>query len=134
MSTTSNYTKYIFQDRSGGIVDSRVTRVPHNLFGIGHTAFVPPWRDPCLHLHEESEEFYLLLHGELDLYINGESVSLQPYELLMVLPEVPHAVIGGHARIEYFGFRAPDRDDKKILGEIPAQIRRSGEMGREFKA
>jgi mannose-6-phosphate isomerase-like protein (cupin superfamily) len=134
MPASSICTKYIFQDRSGGIVDSRVTAVPHNLFGIGHTAFVHPWCDPCLHLHRESEEFYLLLHGELDLDIDGVFVSLQPNELLMVLPEVPHAVIGGHGRIEYFGFRAPALDDKQMVGEIPLQIPKSGHIEREIKA
>ena len=80
MSTSSNYTKYIFQDRSGGIVDSRLTPVPHNLFGIGPTASISPWSDPCLHLHQGSEEFYLLMHGELELFIAGAFVNLQPVE------------------------------------------------------
>jgi|RhiMetdeSRZDD1v2_1073273.scaffolds.fasta_scaffold637385_2 mannose-6-phosphate isomerase-like protein (cupin superfamily) len=118
----SNYTKYIFQDRSGGIVDRRVTAVPHNLFGIGHTAFVSPWSDPCLHLHQKSEEFYLLRHGALELYIAGVFVDLQPNELLMILPQIPHAIVGGHGRIEYFGFRAPFLDDKQPSGELPSRF------------
>ena len=62
MSTASNYTKYIFQDRAGGIVDPRVTPVAHSLFGIGHTAFISLLSNLCLHLHQASEEFYLLGH------------------------------------------------------------------------
>jgi mannose-6-phosphate isomerase-like protein (cupin superfamily) len=134
MSTSSNYTKYIFQDRSGGIVDSRVTPVPHTLFGIGHTAFIPPWKDPCVHLHRQSEEFYLLLHGELRLYINGAFVDLQPNELLMVLPQAPHAVVDGQGRIEYFGFRAPSLEDKQIVSDIPPWSPNSGPTERELKA
>ena len=80
MPTSSNYTKYVFQDRSGGIVDSRVTAVPHNLFGMGHTAFLPPWSDPCLHLYQGSDEFYLLMPGQLELCIPGAFVNLQPVE------------------------------------------------------
>ena len=122
MSTSSNYTKYVFQDRSGGIVDPRVTPVPHSLFGIGHTAFLPPWSDPCLHLHQECEEFYLLRHGEMQLSVAGDFVDLRPNELLIILPQVPHAVMGGHGKIEYFGFRAPYLDDKKIVGELPPKF------------
>jgi mannose-6-phosphate isomerase-like protein (cupin superfamily) len=93
---------------------------------IGHTALISPWCDPCIHIHQESEEFYLLLHGQLELYIDGVLVDLQPNELLMVLPQVPHAVIGGHGRIEHFGFRAPALDDKLRVGEIPSRLAQSG--------
>lgn len=125
MSTSSNHTKYVFQGRSGGIVDSRVTPVPHTLFGMGHTAFVSPWSDSCLHFHQESEEFYLLRHGAMELCIEGAFVDLQPDELLMIAPQVPHAVVGGHGKIEYFGFRAPYLNDRQILGEIPSRLPRS---------
>lgn len=134
MSSTSQYTKYIFRNRSGRIVDSRVTNVPHDLFGIGHTAFVPPWRDPCVHFHQHSEEFYLLLHGELELYIAGAFVDLHPNELLMVHPQVPHAVVGGQGKIEYFGFRAPFLEDKQNVAETSAWTPRSDRMDRELKS
>ena len=135
MSSSSKYTKSMFQNRSGGIVDSRVTPVSHNLLGIGHTAFIPPWSDPCLHLHQESEEFYLLRHGEIHLYIAGAFVDLQPNELLMILPQVPHAVVGGQGKIEHFGFRAPFSDDKQIVGDIPSRTpNSSSQTERELKA
>ena len=118
----SNYTKYVYQGRSGGLVDPRLTPVPHTLFGIGHTAFVSPWSDPGLHLHQESEEFYLLRHGRMDLYVAGAFVDLQPDELLMIFPHVPHAVVGGHGKIEHFGFRAPFLNDKQKAGELPSRI------------
>lgn len=134
MAVSSNYTKYIFQGRSGGIVDPRVTTVPHNLFGIGHTAFIPAWTDSCLHFHQESEEFYLLRHGEMELYVDGASVTLQPNELLRVLPGVSHAVIGGHGMIEYFGFRAPYLNDKQNVGDIPSRIEHASQDQRDLTA
>ncbi|HEX6036185.1 MAG TPA: hypothetical protein VFY83_17225, partial [Anaerolineales bacterium] len=134
MSTNLRYTKYVFQDRSGRIVDSRMANVPHDLFGMGHTALVPPWQDPCVHFHQHSEEFYLLLHGKLELYIAGALVDLQPNELLMVLPQVPHAVVGGQGQIEYSGFRAPFLEDKQNVGEIPSEIPNSAPTARELKA
>lgn len=135
MSGSSTYTKYVFQDRSGGIVDSRVTPVPHHLFGIGHTAFISPWSDPFLHLHQVGEEFYLLMHGELELCIAGAFVNLRPKELLMILPNVPHAIVGGHGKIEHFGFRAPFLNDKQNAGELPPRIpNASSQTERELKA
>lgn len=134
MSARSTFTKYIFRDRSGGIVDGRVTPVAHELFGMGHTAFMPPWSDDCLHFHDGSEEFYLLRHGELKLYVDGTFVNLLPDELLMVLPAVPHAVIGGHGPIEYFGFRAPYLNDKQIVGDIPSRVLSLSSNERELKA
>jgi mannose-6-phosphate isomerase-like protein (cupin superfamily) len=77
----------------------------------------------------------LLLHGELGLYIAGAYVDLQPNELLMVLPQVPHAVLGGQGKIEYFGFRAPYLNDKQTVGEIPCRNSNpSSQTERELKA
>ena len=134
MTPSSKYTKYIFQDRSGGIVDSRVTPVSHQLLGIGHTAFVHPWQDPYVHLHHGSEEFYLLLDGELRLYVDGTFVDLRPKELLMIWPRTPHAVVGGRGRIEYFGFRAPWHDDKQIVSDIPSWDPKFDPAERELNA
>lgn len=87
-----------------------------------------------MHLHQHSEEFYLLLHGELEFYIAGTRVTLQPHELLMVLPGVPHAVIGGKGRIEHFGIRAPFLNDKQIVSDISADIPEYTVSDRELKA
>jgi mannose-6-phosphate isomerase-like protein (cupin superfamily) len=135
MPSISKCIKYRFEGRSGGIVDSRVSKVPHDLLIIGHTAFVSPWSDPYVHLHQESEEFYLLRHGELELYIAGAFLNLQPGELLMIHPQVPHAVVGGGGQIEHFGFRAPACEDKRALGEIPSQAPNPyGRTNRELAA
>lgn len=130
---SSRYTKYLFHGRSGGIVDQRVEPVPHNFLVLGHTASIPPWSDPNLHIHQHSEEFYLLLHGELEFYIAGARLTLQPHELLFVLPGVPHAVIGGRGRIEHFGFRAPSGNDKQVVSEIPVWIPSVDESDRELR-
>jgi mannose-6-phosphate isomerase-like protein (cupin superfamily) len=133
ISMTSHYTKYTFRGRSGWIVDPRVRNLSHNYLGLGHTAAVSQWSDPCLHLHRESEEYYLLLRGELQFCVAGVLVTLQPDELLMVLPQVPHAVIGGQGPIEHFGFRTPFVEDKQIVGEIPPMIPVADENGRAIK-
>lgn len=134
MESFPQYTKYVFHERSGWIVDTRGTTVPHSLVGIGHTAFLSPWSDPYVHFHKHSEEFYLLLHGELEFSIAGIRLTLQPHELLMVLPNIPHAIIGGKGRIEHFGIRAPFTSDKQIVSDIPADFPEATNSDREIKA
>jgi mannose-6-phosphate isomerase-like protein (cupin superfamily) len=70
----------------------------------------------------------------MDLYVDGALVTLQPNELLMVLPGVPHAVLGGRGAIEYFGFRAPYLNDKQNVGDIPSRIPNVPEQERELTA
>ena len=70
----------------------------------------------------------------MELYVHGALVTLQPNELLMVLPGVPHAVTGGNGAIEYFGFRAPYLNDKQNMGDIPSGIPNIGHQQRELKA
>ena len=82
---------------------------------IGHTASVPPWKDPGVHLHQASTEIYLLLEGKLDLLLGGEQVSLRPWEMLVVHPLVPHAILGGAGAIEHRGIRTPDTNDKQMV-------------------
>lgn len=100
----------------------RVITHPQGLITIGHTALVPPWSDANIHQHRSSEEFYLLLQGQLHLVIYDIRISLRQSELLMVRPGVPHAVIGGAGAIEYFGIRAPALDDKQVVGELVTDI------------
>ncbi len=85
---------------------------------LRHSAMVKPWADVGLHLHEASEEYYLLLHGELQLWIADTALSLRAAELLMVRPGVPHAILGGTGAIEHFGIRAPAPEDRRIVGGV----------------
>jgi len=112
-----SYSRYRFQPVTGHVVTH-----PQKLISIGHTALVPPWSDANIHQHQSSEELYLLLQGQLHLVINDFRISLHRGELLMVRPGVPHAVIGGAGAIEYFGIRAPARDDKLVVGELVTEF------------
>jgi mannose-6-phosphate isomerase-like protein (cupin superfamily) len=103
-------------------VTGYVVSHPQRLISIGHTALVAPWSDANIHQHESSEEFYLLLQGQLHLVVNDFRITLHPKELLMLRPGVPHAVIGGAGAIEYFGIRAPARDDKLVVGELVTEF------------
>jgi mannose-6-phosphate isomerase-like protein (cupin superfamily) len=78
--------------------------------------------DPGIHIHGSSEEYYLLLQGVLRFVVAESLVTLKPQEILMVRPQVPHAIVGGQGRIEHFGIRAPAPDDKQTIGEMPGEL------------
>jgi len=78
---------------------------------------VHPWADGDVHLHQTSEEYYLLLHGELHQRVASAVVCLRASELLMVRPDVPHAILGGTGPIEHFGIRAPAVEDRRLVDE-----------------
>ena len=117
MSAWNTYAKYSFAGRSGYITP-RISA--QRLATLGHTAHVMPWQDPGIHRHDQSEEYYLLLHGELKALIDRAIVTLQPTEILMIRPQIPHAIVGGEGLIEHLGIRTPAVDDKRATGEIPA--------------
>jgi len=113
--------KHLFSSHNGYLIDPRLGSAQTRL-GIGHTAGIQPWSDPLLHAHTQSEEFYLLVRGELRFLVGEIQLDLRERELLLVRPDVVHAILGGEGIIEHFGMRAPARDDKSVRGEIPVKI------------
>lgn len=111
------------------------SEVAHRLVTIRHSAAVPAWVDSDVHRHADSEEYYILFQGGLRLLVGGAVFTLQPYEVLMVKPGVPHAVVGGSGPIEHFVLRMPAAEDRqsveKIANEFPPT---SGDAGRELRA
>lgn len=129
MSDPSSYTKYRFRDHSGYILPAD-PRADHGLVALGHTASVAPWADPVLHMHTDSEEYYILLQGELRFVVAGVAIGLRAREILIVQPRVPHAILGGKGPIEHFGLRAPALEDKQPVGELDEDLPSATE-GRE---
>ena len=111
------YSRFVFEGRSGYLVHPSIPGSQHKLAAIGHTAGLAAWSDDWVHQHESSDEYYLLLQGRLIFQIMDFSISLQPNELLVVQPQIPHAVLGGSGPIEHLGMRAPILDDKKALSK-----------------
>ena len=120
MSKPSQYTRYRFQGHSRYIITPHSTG--HGWVAVRHTAFVTPWVDPDVHTHETSEEYYLLLQGELRFWVAETSLTLRANEILMVRPQVRHAIVSGEGPIEHFGIRAPAPDDRQTVGDIPSEL------------
>src|SRR5262245_885001 len=110
-------TRHTFKERSGYIISPQDTA--QELVAIGHTALLDPWVDSYVHEHTASEEYYFLRQGALNFIVADMTLTLRPKEILMIKPNIPHAIIGGTGLIEHFGIRAPALNDKRVLGEIP---------------
>ena len=54
-------------------------------------------------MHQDAQECYFLLQGELLILVAETLVSLKPKEILVVKPKIPHAIVGGEGRIEHIG-------------------------------
>lgn len=117
-----NHDEYTFRDRTGYIVAPWIAGVTHELATIRHSASVSPWVDRDIHCHTDSEEYYLLFQGELQLLVNGSTFTLKPREVLMVKPGVPHAVVGGNGPIEHFVVRMPAPNDRQSVGKISPEL------------
>lgn len=73
------------------------------------------WRDEEPHLHTESDEYYIVLQGRIDLKVNGCQVTTGPFQLVGVRANVPHQVVGGQAPIMSFLIRVPGGKEDKLL-------------------
>lgn len=112
--------RHTFGGRTGYILSPG--KCADGLVALGHTASVPPWTDPDVHWHGTAEEYFFLRQGQLRFWIAGLSLSLRADELLMVRPQIPHAIVDGDGPIEHFGIRAPALTDRQSVGSIPQDL------------
>jgi mannose-6-phosphate isomerase-like protein (cupin superfamily) len=124
--------KYTFQGNTGYILPPG--QCANGLVALGHTASVPPWADLDVHYHATAEEYFFLQQGELRFCIGALSLSLRANELLMVRPQIPHAIVGGLGPLEHFGIRAPAPPDRQSAGPIPQGLPLRFEDQREVSA
>ena len=120
MPQSSSYSRILFQGYTGHLLHP--DSAAHQLLAVRHSANVAPWADSDVHLHDSSEEVYLLLAGELSLIVAGATLDLHANEILVVKPGVPHSLVRGSGLIEHFGFRAPAGRDHQSLGAIPVLL------------
>lgn len=121
--------RYRFRGHTGYVIHpTRHSR--HTLLALGHTAHIDPWQDAVMHVHDMAEEAFLLLQGRLKFAVADFLITLQPDELILIRPGVPHAIIGGEGQIEHFGIRAPALNDKQEKGELPRGLKPTYEDSR----
>lgn len=73
-----------------------------------------PWSDPAPHLHEESDECFIVLRGTLIIEVEEEERYLVgPGEFCCFPRGVLHSVVEVHPPVETFMIRAPSVADKR---------------------
>jgi mannose-6-phosphate isomerase-like protein (cupin superfamily) len=53
---------------------------------VSYNNFAPDSAVPFVHSHKENEEFYIVLKGDGELYIDGETVSLKAGDAFRIAP------------------------------------------------
>jgi mannose-6-phosphate isomerase-like protein (cupin superfamily) len=91
----------------------------HRFISINYNTIVPPWVSLGVYANESSEEIYYLLQGKLWVLVGGLVISLMPQELLLVKPQVPHAIVKSRGTTKIFGIRTPARNDNHFISKIP---------------
>jgi mannose-6-phosphate isomerase-like protein (cupin superfamily) len=95
-------------------------RGPRSDFGM---VILTPGEDFQTHYHDHVEENFFTLSGEVDIYINGEKITLHPGELCHVPPRHPHYLINnGDVPWKAIFVKAPyDPKDKIDVDWLPGQ-------------
>ncbi len=62
---------------------------------ISFNNFAPDTAVPFVHSHRENEEFYVVLKGDGELFIDGETVTLKAGDAFKVEPEGERCLKGG---------------------------------------
>lgn len=117
----TNFSIYSFHGRNGYLTEPAAGK-EEEMIALGHTDNHSPWSDPNLHIHTHAFETYFLRRGVLHFLVADLALTLRSFELLVVKPTVPHAIIGGKGPIEHFGIRAPGRRDKQVVADLPDHI------------
>jgi len=95
-------------------------RGPRSDFGM---VVLIPGEDFQTHYHRQVEENFFTLEGEVDIYINGEKITLRPGDLCHVPPMHPHYLINnGDVPWKAIFVKAPyDPKDKVDVDWLPGQ-------------
>ncbi len=76
-----------------------------------------PWSDPRPHLHEESDECFIVLRGTLVVEVEGERHAIGPGEFCCFPRGVLHAVVDVRPPAETLMIRAPSVTDKRYAAQ-----------------
>jgi mannose-6-phosphate isomerase-like protein (cupin superfamily) len=73
-----------------------------------------PYGDDGTHLHQASDEVYVVLEGAIDVEIEGSRVTVTAGEAVTVGAGVPHALVAVHHPARGLTIRGPAIDDKVV--------------------
>jgi mannose-6-phosphate isomerase-like protein (cupin superfamily) len=73
------------------------------------------WADPMPHVHQESDECFIILQGTIVVEVEGEQFTVGPREFCCFPQGVYHSVIQVFPPVESLMIRAPSVNDKLYL-------------------
>jgi|SRR4051794_29758733 quercetin dioxygenase-like cupin family protein len=76
-------------------------------YGLVDMVEVPAGDMPPLHIHHATDEGFLLLEGELTLFLPGQEVALEPGGFVLAPRGVPHAYRVGDAPARFLALSLP---------------------------
>ena len=76
-------------------------------YGLVDMIEVPAGQMPPLHLHRSEDEGFLVIDGELTLYLPGREVTLRPGEFFLAPRGVPHTYRAGDDPAHYLVLSRP---------------------------
>ena len=76
-------------------------------YGLVDMIEVPAGDMPPLHVHHTHDEGFLLLEGELSLFLPGREIALPPSEFVLAPRGVPHAYQVGEAPARWLNISTP---------------------------
>jgi quercetin dioxygenase-like cupin family protein len=76
-------------------------------YGLVEMIEVPAGDMPPLHVHRNEDEGFLLLEGELSLFLPGREIALKPGEFVLAPRGIPHAYQVGDAPARYLVVSLP---------------------------
>jgi mannose-6-phosphate isomerase-like protein (cupin superfamily) len=72
-----------------------------------------PWSDPDAHMHQSSDECFIVLRGSLLVEIENRQYQVGPREMCFFPRGVFHRLVEAFPPVEAFIIRAPSIDDKR---------------------
>ena len=83
-----------------------------NLLQIWYNNTEVPWRDPVPHAHQESDEIFIVLRGEILVTMEDEVYTIKAGEFCCFPRGLFHSIIEVHPPVESLMIRAPSVNDK----------------------
>lgn len=74
-----------------------------------------PWADPGSHVHDNSDEIFIVLEGSLLVEVGGEERFIRAGEFCCFRKGTSHSVISVTTPVKTFMVRAPSIDDKRYI-------------------
>lgn len=77
--------------------------------------------DPGPHLHESSDEVYVVLDGSIDVQVEDDTIRVGPDEALVVGAGVVHSLVAVQHPARGLSIRGPSIGDKRLVPDPAGQ-------------